>query len=167
MGTARLRPADTEGGRLMAKPITYTPLPPAAPDVTADAHDELDRLLVALRERGLLRLLNGLIGAGPEVSAIAVNGLNAPAGQRALRNAAVLGQTATKLDPDDLEIMVKGVVRGVGAASDRLGEAPPSTISLAKALRDPDVRRGMNVMLGFLKALGQQETEDDAPPKSK
>ncbi|GEM_PF-3031141 len=145
----------------MAKPITFTPPPPDAPDTTADARDELDHLLVALHERGVLRLLNGLLAAGPEVSTIAINGLNSAAGQRAVRNAVVLGEVATKLDPNHLETLLNGVVHGIAAAVDRLDEEPPSTISLAKALRDPDLRRGMNVMLGFLKALGQQQAGDN------
>ncbi|HEY7909100.1 MAG TPA: DUF1641 domain-containing protein [Thermomicrobiales bacterium] len=139
----------------MAKPIVYNPPPPDAPDATEDARDELDHLLVALHERGVLRLLNGLLAAGPSVSAIALDGLNSPSGQRAVRNAVVLGEAATRIDPADLETLVQGVARGIETAGERLAQEPPSTISLAKALRDPDVRRGMNAMLGFLKALGQ------------
>jgi uncharacterized protein YjgD (DUF1641 family) len=139
----------------MAKPITYSPPSPDAPDATQDARDELDRLLVALHERGVLRLINGLLAAGPSVSAVALDGLNSPSGQRAVRNAVVLGEAATRIDPADLETLVQGVARGIETAGERLAQEPPSTISLAKALRDPDVRRGMNAMLGFLKALGQ------------
>jgi uncharacterized protein YjgD (DUF1641 family) len=139
----------------MAKPIVYNPPPPDAPDATEDARDELDHLLVALHERGVLRLLNGLLAAGPSVSAIALDGLNSPSGQRAVRNAVVLGEAATRIDPADLETLVQGVARGIETAGERLAQEPPSTISLAKALRDPDIRRGMNAMLGFLKALGQ------------
>ena len=166
MGAARLRPADDEGRRVMAKPITLSPPPPDAPDTTDAARDELDRLIVALHERGVLRLLNGLLAAGPSVSAIALDGLNSPGGQRAVRNAVVLGEAATKIDPAHLEALVQGVARGIETAGERLAQEPPSTISLAKALRDPDVRRGMNAMLGFLKALGQHETSNDAPPMS-
>lgn len=162
MGARRLRPADDESGPVMAKPITFTP-PPAAPPAATDARDELDRLIVALHERGVLRLLNGLLAAGPEVSAIAVNGLNSAAGRSAVRSATVLGEAATKLDPDALETLLAGITRGITAASGRLADDPPGTVSLAKALRDPDVRRGMNVMLGFLKALGQQQAENHAP----
>jgi uncharacterized protein YjgD (DUF1641 family) len=138
----------------MAKPIAYSP-PPDVPDAAEEAHDELDRLLVALHERGVLRLLNGLLAAGPSVSAVALDGLNSPGGQRAVRNAAVLGEAATRIDPNDLETLARGVAHGIEMAGERLAQEPPSTISLAKALRDPDVRRGMNAMLGFLKALGQ------------
>jgi uncharacterized protein YjgD (DUF1641 family) len=150
----------------MAKPIAYSPPPSNTPDTTDDARDELDRLLVALHERGVLRLLNGLLAAGPSVSAVALDGLNSPGGQRAVRNATVLGEAATRIDPADLETLAQGVARGIETAGQRLAQEPPSTISLAKALRDPDVRRGMNAMLGFLKALGQQETRDHAPPMS-
>jgi len=150
----------------MAKPIAFIPPPPEAPDATAEARDELDRLLVALHERGVLRLLNGLLAAGPDVFTIALHGLNSPGGQRAVRNAAILGEAATKLDPEQLETLVSGVVRGIAVAGERMAQEPPGTVSLAKALRDPDVRRGMNVMLGFLKALGQQGADDHAPPKS-
>lgn len=164
MGAPRLRPTHYEGGRMMAKPIAFIPPPPATPDATADARDEMDRLLVALHKRGVLRLLNGLLAAGPEVTTVALDGLNSPGGQRAIRNAMVLGETATKIDPMHLETLAQGIVRGIDAAETRLTQEPPSTISLAKALRDPDVRRGMNAMLGFLKALGQQEEEDHAQP---
>ena len=141
----------------MAKPLAFTPSPPDAPDAATEARDELDRLLVALHERGVLRLLNGLLAAGPEVSAIALDGLNSPSGQRAVRNAAVLGEAATRIDPEQLATLVGGVTRGIAVASTRMAQEPPGTVSLARALHDPDVRRGMNVMLGFLKALGQQQ----------
>ncbi len=166
MGARRLRPADDESGPVMAKPIAFTPPPPDAPPAITDPRDELDRLLVALHERGVLRFLNGLLAAGPEASTIAVNGLNSATGQRVVRNMVVLGEMATKLDPDDLETLLNGVARGIAAASARVGTEPPGTISLAKALRDPDVRRGVNFLLGFLKALGQQQAEDHAPPMS-
>lgn len=151
----------------MAKPIAFTPPPPEAPDATAEARDELDRLLVALHEGGVLRLLTGLLAAGTEVSTIALNGLNSPAGQRAVRNAVVLGEAATHLDPEQLETLVQGVVRGIAVAGERMAQEPPGTVSLAKALRDPEVRRGMNVMLGFLKVLGEQGAGDHAPPMAK
>lgn len=140
----------------MAKPIPFTPPPrDEANHAVADAHAEWDALLVALHERGVLRLLNGLLRAGPEVTEIALDGLNSPAGQRAVRNTVVLGEAATKIDPERLDALVDGVVRGVAAAGERIGQGPPGSVSLLKSLNDPDVRRGMNVLLGFLKALGQ------------
>lgn len=160
MGAARLPPTGDEGRRVMAKPITFTPPPPQVPDATAEARDELDRLLIALHERGVLRLLTGLLAAGPDVSAVALSGLNSPGGQRAVRSAVVLGEAAMRLDPAQLEMLIEGVVRGIAVAGERMAQEPPGTVSLARALRDPEVRRGMNVMLGFLKALGQQGAED-------
>lgn len=141
----------------MAKPIPFTP---SSGDDTnhavADARAEWDALLVALHERGVLRVLNGLLRAGPEVTGIALGGLNSPAGQRAIRNAVVLGEAATKIDPARLDALVEGVVRGVAAAGERIGHGSPGSVGLLKSLNDPDVRRGMNVLLGFLKALGQE-----------
>ncbi len=151
----------------MAKPIAFTPPPADAPDATTEAREELDALLIALHERGVLRLLNGLLAAGPAVSTIALDGLNSPAGQRAVRNGVVLGEAATKIDPQALETVLTGAASGIAAAGERLTQEPPSAISLAKALRDPEVRRGMNVLLGFLKALGQEQADDHASPMSK
>lgn len=142
----------------MAKPIAFTPPVREPVDTTkADARAELDTLLIALHERGILRLLNGLLSAGPEVSAIALDSLNSPRGQRAVRNAVVIGEAATQPDPDALAALLEGVTRGITVAGERLGQEPPGTVSLMRAMNDPEVRRGMNVMLGFLKALGQEQ----------
>lgn len=171
MGTGGLHLPGDQGGPLMAKPIAFTPRAQSLEPAPADAaHEELDALLVALHERGILRLLNGLLAAGPEVSAKALDGLNTPAGERAIRNAVALGTAATRVDPNRMQQLLDGVARGVDAAGARLVEEPPGSISLLKELRDPDVRRGMHALLGFLKAFGTVEpsgNDAERNPRSK
>jgi uncharacterized protein YjgD (DUF1641 family) len=164
MGAGGLRLSCREGWPLMAKPIAFTPRTQEPEPAPADAaHAELDTLLTALHERGILRLLNGLLAAGPEVSAKALDGLNTPAGERAIRNTVALGTAATRIDPNRMQQLLDGVARGVDAAGARLVEEPPGSVSLLKELRDPDVRRGMHAVIGFLKAFGAPEpTGDDA-----
>lgn len=145
----------------MAKPLSFTPRPPEQPTPEAAARAELDGLLVTLHERGVLRLLTELLAAGPEVSAIALDGLSSPIGQRIIRNAVALGTTASRIDPNRMQQMLDGVARGIEMAGARLVEEPPGSVSLLKELRDPDVRRGMHALIGFLRAFGESEPKDD------
>jgi uncharacterized protein YjgD (DUF1641 family) len=139
----------------MAKPIAFTPRAPEPAPAPADAaREELDTLLIALHERGILRLVNGLLAAGPEVSARMLDGLSTPAGERVIRNAVALGTAAARIDPNRMQQMLDGVARGMDAAGERLGAEPPGSVSLLRELRDPDVRRGMHALIGFLKAFG-------------
>lgn len=145
----------------MAKPLSFTPRPPAEPTPAEAARAELDGVLVALHERGVLRLLAELLAAGPAVSAIALDGLSSPTGQRVVRNAVALGTAASRLDPHRMQQVLDGVARGVAAAGARLGEEPPGSIHLLRELRDPDVRRGMHALIGFLQAFGEAEPPED------
>lgn len=169
-GGLRLSRRCRESAPLMAKPLSFNPRPPEEPTPEAAARAELNGLLVMLHERGVLHLLAELLAAGPEISAIALDGLSSPTGQRIIRNAVALGTTAARIDPNRMQQMLDGVARGVEAAGVRLLEKPPGSVSLLKELRDPDVRRGMHALIGFLKACGASEPKDDGathPPRPK
>jgi len=142
----------------MAKPLAYVPAPPPAPTPEEAARAELDTLLVALHERGILRLLNGLFTAGPEVATIAMGQLDSPAGDRAIRNVVVLGTAATRINPDRLNTVVTALARGIDAAADGLTAPPPGTISVLKALNDPAVRRGFGALIALVRAFGEEPT---------
>ncbi len=140
----------------MAKPLAYVPTPPPAPTPEEAARAELDTLLAALHERGVLRLLNGLLAASPEVAAVVMGQLDSPAGDRVVRNAVVLGTAATRIDPNRLNTVVTALARGIDAAADELAAPPPGTVSVLKALNDPTVRRGFGALLALVRALGEE-----------
>lgn len=142
----------------MAKPLAYVPAPPPMPTPEEAARAELDTLITALHERGVLRLLNGLLASGPEVATVAMGQLESPTGERAVRNAVVLGTAATRIDPDRLNTVVTALARGIDAAADGLTAPPPGTASVLKALNDPAVRRGFGALIALVRAFGEEPT---------
>lgn len=140
----------------MARPIAFAPDASAdlAPDPAA-ARREADALLDLLHRRGILKLAAGLLGGGPEISAVAVDFLNREESRRALQNLVVAGKVLVETEPAAAERLAGGLRRGVGAAAARLDAAePPGLFALFGALRDPDVRRALSALLTLLKELG-------------
>lgn len=139
----------------MAKPLAFVPPPAPVPTDAETARAELDDLAALLHEHGVLRALNGLLAAAPEVSEIAMEQVDSPAGRRIVRNAVILGTLATGIDPDKLATLTGALARGIEAASAQLAQEPPSTVNVLKSLNDPDLRRGLSAVLALLKAFGQ------------
>lgn len=106
---------------------------------------EINGLLDQLYESGLMRWLKDFVGALPEVSMIALDGLNTPQGRAGMRNLLIVAQQLGRIDPDQLERMVSAVHAGV----DRAGETasgrhdsdynPPGITGVFKLLRDEEL----------------------------
>ncbi|WP_340295671.1 hypothetical protein, partial [Aquipuribacter hungaricus] len=119
----------------MARPLSYTP--PVPPDT--GAADELDDLVAALHESGLLRAAAGGVRAYPELLGLLMGSLD-PA---ALRSVLALGGAAGGLDPQAAERLATGVrqarVSAVAAATGR----PPGLLGLVRRLAHRDNPRGV------------------------
>ena len=92
----------------MARQLGYTP--PAPPDSQARA--ELDDLVEALHEAGLLRALAGGARAYPDILRLLLESVDA----RTLRSLVALSGAATSLDPAGTERVARAVRRARSAA---------------------------------------------------
>lgn len=119
---------------------------------------EVNELLDQLYESGLMRWLKDFVGAMPEVSMIALEGLNTGQGRAGMRNLLVLAQQLGKLDPDQLEQMFNALQAGI----DRAGETtsgqhespynPPGITGVFKLLRDEELWRTLAPVIEGAKA---------------
>lgn len=129
-------------------------------DATISARDELEDLIETLHASGTLRVLNGFFGKIADVSEVAMQELDSPKGRHAMANAALLFMAFAKLDPDELEALLEGLQRGVGAAREALRAEPPSTLKLTRMLHDPETRRALYAGLAVVRSLGGAVSDD-------
>lgn len=136
----------------MAKPLDYTPTPPE----TYPAREELSRLLDNLHESGVLRILSNLLQERHQVSAVALHALEENQGKQGLDNLLILAQALSHLDSDLLHAGMVRITDGLnrGHYNTIVEEKDPGLLGIVKRLGDPDIRRGLNLMLDILAALG-------------
>lgn len=137
----------------MARQLEYD----AKVDPSLSAHEELDALVETLHASGTLRVLNGFFGRIADVSEVAMEELARPEGQQAIANAALLLMAFARIDPHVLRELLQGVERGIGEAGEALRAEPPSALTVAKLLHDPETRRGLHAGLVLVRALGGGE----------
>lgn len=130
----------------MATRIEHTP--------SRSTHDpaaaQVDDLVAALHEAGLLRALTGAVRASPEIAELVVTRLD----PERLRGLFALAGLASVLSPDGAERFVAGARAAAAAADDAVTGDPPSLVGLLRRLNDPDVRRGAAAVLAALGAFG-------------
>lgn len=143
----------------MAIPVAYRVFTPA------DAREELKRkidaapidhaqallgaydLLEQAHRSGTLELLRGLLAAQDTVVNHVVDVVSQPEMVRALRNLLVLGKLLGSIDPADLEA-------SLGATEQKAQKGAPSVFSLLGRASTSDARRGLDVAMGLMSALG-------------
>lgn len=131
----------------MATRIEYTPPPPAHDP----AAEQLDDLVTALHDSGLLRAITGAVRASPELAELVVTRLD----PERLRGLFALAGLTAVLSPDGAERFVAGARAAAGAADEAVTTAePPSLVGLLRRLNDPDVRRGAAAVIAALGAFG-------------
>lgn len=114
-------------------------------------------LLGHLHDRGILSLLNGLFAEGEEVFSIAMKEINKPEHSRMLQNLAGMAGVLGKLDTESLKDFAEKANSGLHEAAEANPDDGPSNIfQLLKVLKDPEINRGMTMMLNFLKGLGKE-----------
>lgn len=148
----------------MAEPLHYKPIP----EETDKTQEELSRLLDSLSEAGVLRILNNLLQERHDVSAVALRELKDRQGKQGLDNLLILSQALSHLDSSLLHAGMIRVVEGLnrGHYHAIVEEKDPGLLGLLKRVGDPDVRRGLNVFLDVVAALGRAASHsdvDDAP----
>ncbi len=130
----------------MATSLGYTP--PTPPDTAAT--DELDDLVDALHETGLLRALAGGARSYPRLLRHLLETVDAGT----VRALIALTEAVGDLDPDQAERVAEGLRRARSASAEAADGAAEGPLALLRRLRDPDTRRGISAVLAALAALG-------------
>lgn len=142
----------------MAQQIKFMP----NADPTVSAHEELEELLETLHESGTLRVLNGFFGKIADVSEVAMQELASDEGQHTLANGALLLMAFARIPPEELQALLTGIERGLGAARSALKSDAPNMLQLFRLLNDSATRRGLGAALLLLNHIGR-----DVPLKLK
>ncbi|CAN5520690.1 hypothetical protein BH11ACT8_BH11ACT8_28030 [soil metagenome] len=130
----------------MATQLGYTP--PTPPD--RGASDEVDDLVQALHDSGLLRALAGGARSYPRLLLPVIDALDADT----LRSLISLGGAARDLDPETSERLAAGIRQARHDAARAAEAKPEGPRALFRRLRDPDTRRGLSAALAAAAAIG-------------
>ena len=143
----------------MAKPVAYRVFTPPdareelkrkideAPAEHADAILSGYRLLEQAHESGTLELLRGALAAQDSIINHVVGMVSQPEMVNGLRNLIVLGKVLGNIN-QTLETGISGDDKA------KRRHAPPSIFTLVSRMNTPDARRGIEVAVGLLAALG-------------
>ncbi|MES1923838.1 hypothetical protein [Salinisphaera sp. T31B1] len=165
----------------MAEQIHYRP--PQAKGLRGETQDELERLegrlgeinglLDELYASGIIRWLKDFAGAFPQISSIAVEGMNTPQGKAGLRNLLVVGQQLGRIDPDRLERAFDSANAGLDKAREtaegRHDSAynPPGVTGVFKLLHDKELWSALAPVIEGVKAYSADQKaaaeRDDTP----
>lgn len=130
----------------MARPLSY--VPPVRPD--SGPQDDVDQLVAALHESGLLRAMAGGARAYPQLLSRLLEAVDA----RTVRSVLELAGGLRDLDPDESAQVADGIRRARRDAARAAAGRPEGPLALLRRLRDPDTRRGLAAALAALAALG-------------
>lgn len=140
----------------MPKPIEFTPTPAK---IEATPKEELERLLQTLHKKGLLDVANSAVEGSMDGLAVILEKLDHQGTYNALQNAARLIKLLGELNPS----VLGGLESGVRAGNQRVAESrPPGLFGLLMKMRNPDVRRGLDIMVGLLQGIGMPPPNKDA-----
>ncbi len=155
--------------RLMARPIRSRPTPsspggPAAlaetlgPELDASAASirDLLELVRLLEERGVLRFSADVLRSEDRLVAVLTDRLDPVSIRRAVQNLEVLVRTFERLDPTTLAALTGGLPAALEEAHRAEGAPPMGLLEIATAVRDPEVNRGVRMVLGLLRGIGRR-----------
>lgn len=149
----------------MARPIRVRPTPtePSTweevlePEITTSAESvrELLELVRLLDERGLLRFANDVLREEDRVVEVVTRRIEADDLRKAIRNLEVLVRTFRALDPATLGALAQGVPAALDESHRAERDRPVGILEIISLLRDPEVNRGVRMVLGFLRGIGR------------
>lgn len=124
----------------------------------AERADSLERWieLAALVERsGLLDLAEAILRKGEDLLEQAVERVSQPSGQSALKNVLRMAQVLGDTDPEVLDRALRTGSKALDGAFSAAERRPVTgLLDLWQSLRDPEVGRGLRMVLEALKAIG-------------
>lgn len=153
----------------MARPISFDVVPrdpreelrkrvEAAPVEHAEALLEGYELLQDLHDKGVFALARGALETGDVILNTAVETARSEAATRAMRNAILLGQMLSSINPEVLRGIVAAVGETLGSYKKPVIE-PPGLLSLLGQFRHKELRRSVALINRFLESLGNQIKE--------
>ncbi len=138
----------------MAERIQYDPKPAR---IGPDAHEELERLVQTLHEKGVLRFANDLVGANHQVAQVLVNGLNQQGTLNALQNLSILGMALSRIPPEEFYKVVFAVKDGMSQLArerpSQQGDDAPGITGTWKLLQDEELWQGLLPLIHAIKAF--------------
>jgi uncharacterized protein YjgD (DUF1641 family) len=152
----------------MARPIRARPRPTAppagspsealAPDLEASVGSlrELLELIRLLDERGFLRFSTDLLREEDRVVEVITDRFHPGDVRRAMKNLEVLVRTFQNLDPTTLSAIAQSVPSAFQEAQKAQGDRTIGLFEIMTTLRDPEVNRGVRMVLGFLRGIGRE-----------
>ncbi len=146
----------------MAKPITTierataTEALPLHAEPEAVAMAEFQRLLVLAHERGVLQALNRFLEAPDATLGTATDWATQPGNLAVVKHALLFYNTLQSIDPRAVQALLNGLDGAAAAAATGKDEGKVlGFFGLLRALRDPDVNRGMRFLLRMAAGLGR------------
>jgi uncharacterized protein YjgD (DUF1641 family) len=121
---------------------------------SADALRQLLELVRMLDERGFLRFSADLLREEDRVVEVVSTRFRPEDLRRSVANLEVLVRTFRDIDPETLGALAKGVPAALKESRRSESDRPMGLFEIASALRDPDVNRGVRMVLGFLRGIG-------------
>lgn len=117
------------------------------------------KLMQHMQDRGILPLLNGLLGQGDKVLHVLVKAMDKPENTNTLKNMLLMLGVLGTINVQQLEPLLIKLNKGV----ERVAEAKDTNkktgyLDMVRALKDPEINRALTLMLTFLKGVGE-ETE--------
>ncbi|WP_100398917.1 DUF1641 domain-containing protein [Bacillus sp. FJAT-44742] len=120
---------------------------------------ETIKLFNNLHTSGATSMVNGLLSEGDKVLDIIVKEASKPENTNTLKNLLLMIGTLGTINVKELEPILLKVNTGIERVAHHSdSEAKTSTMSLLKAMRDPEINRAVTLMLTFLRGMGE-ETE--------
>jgi uncharacterized protein YjgD (DUF1641 family) len=145
----RLRPDPSEEETAIAEAL--------APElaVSKESLRDLLELIRLLDERGFLRFAADALREEDRVVEVVSERFRPEELRRILRNLGVLYRTFQDLDPETLGTLARGVPAALEEAHRAESDRQVGILDVVSALREPEVNRGVRMVLGFLRGIGR------------
>ncbi len=116
-------------------------------------------LLRGLEEGGYLRFVNDLLRSEDRVVKVLTERVNPEEVRRTVQGLRTLHATIGSLDPGLVARVSERITPGLEEAFRAEGSPPVSFLDVVSALNDPEVNRGIRLLLGFLRGVGRVPPE--------
>lgn len=148
----------------MANPLQFKPLPvdpkrelqrqlEAAPTEHAEALLVLWNLLETAHQKGILDLVDGMIGAKDTIADTIARYASTPEGIAGIRNLLVAVKIAGSIEPEMLDRLAP--VFASATAEHKREKTPPSLWQIFRRSTNEDSRRGLSFLTLLLSGLGR------------
>lgn len=158
----------------MAEPLKYQPRAADVP-LFSTADQELRMLIERLHERGVLRLLNNLLGRFPQVGEQLVDAVYRPSGGNAIQNLTAVIELLGHIPPEDMRRFSHAVQRAAARTIESVATDhadPPGVRGVWALLHDDELWRTIRPLVEGSKVFaaelrtGQDRGPDPVPGPS-